>query len=476
MATKFHTMLAPINLPTGDGRRFKTGGIELAATPFPFEWARAREGGHDGAVVVGAVHEATITTVGEALANGWVTRDQVKGLSKDTEAVWASGVMFDDVDREEMPRLAEDVAEAMHLINNGTLGPSVDLDSFEGIAVKEGTDEEITWEMLEEAELAGEDLKVELLITAGRVRAATLVSIPAFAETPRPLTLFAEEPAEGEASNTAALIASVATERRPPATAFQAPELTEPTPITYDWDKGLVYGHIALEGTCHAGFPDVCVTVPPEDPSYSWFNRYPVETEDGGLVWAGRLTVGGRHADLSLTASGAMAEHDRKTLVAHVHASKDRFGIVVAGPLEPDLSEQTKAILSRRKVSGDWRETPGGLSLVELLALAPGPRRLSEPGFPVATHVMRGRQTALVASLGPDAELGSKARLSTAEAIEAAMERVLARREEALAERERAAAARAALAAELEPWLAKQAAEVEAARTALAELVKTGEE
>lgn len=477
MATKFHTMLAPINTSTGDGRRFQTGGIELAPTPFPFEWVRSREGGHDGAVTVGAVQETSIATIKDALAAGWITPEEVKetGLSKDTEAIWATGVMFDDVDREEMPTLAEDVAQAMFLAGERTLGPSVDLDSFEGIAVKAGTDEEVTWEMIEEAELSGEELKVELLITAGRVRAATLVSIPAFAETSRPLRFTAEEPAEGEAASTAhALIASVAAPSavRPPATAFEVPALTGPTPITFDWERGVVYGHIGLKGTCHTGFADVCVTLPEESGDFPWFNRYPVETDDGGLTWAGRLTVGGHHADLSLTASGAMAVHDAKVTAAHVRAAKDAFGIVVAGPINPELDERAKSILNRRKVSGDWRETPEGLSLVELLALAPGPRRLSEPGFPVATHVSAGRQTALTASLGPDANLPADARLTTASAIEAAMDRVLQRREQALATQRDRETARAALQAEVERADQDVAAE---ARGALAELLREGE-
>jgi len=45
MTTKCQTMLAPIGLSTGDGRRFADGGITLDETPFPFEWARSREGG-----------------------------------------------------------------------------------------------------------------------------------------------------------------------------------------------------------------------------------------------------------------------------------------------------------------------------------------------------------------------------------------------------------------------------------------------
>lgn len=408
MGTPFRTMLAPINRSTGDGRRFATGGIELAPTPFPFEWVRSREGGHDGAVTVGAVQETSIASVAEALAAGWVTADEVResGLAKEDLAIWATGVMFDDVDRDEMPTLAEDVAHAMHLIGERVLGPSVDLDSFEGIPVKEGTDEEVTWDMIEESELAGEELKIELLVTSGRVRAGTLVSIPAFMETSRPLALIETEldPVEA-AAQTAALVASVGVSVRPSAALFDMPKLDGPTPITFDWDSGQVFGHIALFGTCHAGFPDVCVT-PPRDPdgSYSWFNRFPIDTSDGGAVWAGRLTVGGRHPGLALTASATMAAYDGKTVAADVRAYTDDHGIVVAGAIRPDLDERTKGVLARRKVSGDWRETPAGLSLVELMALSPGPRLHSEPGFPVATHVSAGRQTALVASLGPDPE------------------------------------------------------------------------
>jgi hypothetical protein len=433
MGTKFRTMLAPINRSTGDGRRFQTGGIELAPTPFPFEWVRSREGGHDGAVTVGAVQETSIASVADALAAGWVTPDEVKtsGLDKSDLAIWASGVMFDDADRDEMPTLAEDVAHSMFLIGEGTLGPSVDLDSFEGIPVREGTDEEITWDDIEQAELSGEELKIELLVTQGRVRAGTLVSIPAFMETSRPLALIKEELAEASgdvtalaaqdpdtigaaarecAAETAALIASVgAAPARPAAALFDMPALTGPTPITFDEETGRVYGHVALFGSCHGGFKDVCVTVPQEDESYAYFNRFPVDT-DGGVIWAGRLTVGGRHPGLALTASGTMSAYDGKTVAADVRAGRDEFGIVISGVRRPDLDEATKRVLARRKVSGDWRETPAGLSLLEILALSPGPRVHSEPGFPVSTHVTAGRQTALVASLGPDADTVSRIR------------------------------------------------------------------
>lgn len=413
--TRFRTMLAPINASTGDGRRFATGGITLADLPMPFEWVRQREGGHDGAVSVGAIQEAKVMSVKDALAGDWISPEAAKGMDQATEAVFARGVMFDDADRETMPRLAEDVAEAMHLATNGTLGPSVDLDSFEARPVMAGTDEELSWEMVEEYMEAndGAEPPIELLITQGRVRAATLVSIPAFSETSRPFELIpAQEPADGEeapaehgAADLYPLVASLtasAAGARPDAGLFALPELAGPTPITWDWTNGRVFGHIATWATCHVGFEGVCVTPPREDEAYAWFNRFTVETSDGPIS-AGRLTLGGRHAGLALSASAAMAAYDGKTTAAHVRAYADAHGIVVAGAIEPGLTASDRAVLDRRKVSGDWREIGGGLSLVEVLALSPGPRAHSEPGFPVVeTHSRNGRQVALVASLGPD--------------------------------------------------------------------------
>jgi hypothetical protein len=449
VGTKFRTMLAPIGVSTGDGRRFAEGAIELAPVPFPFEWARSREGGHDGAVSVGVVQETATLSVADALAQGWAEPDDVKGLPKDLVGVWARGEMFDGVDREEMPRLAEDVAEAMHLIGNGTLGPSVDLDSFDAVPVMEGTDEPVTWEDIEaHFEETGEEPKIELLVTAGRVRAATLVSIPAFAETSRPMRL---EAADGTPEEAAALVASVGDQTRqlPPVGAFTLPVLHEPTPITWDWDLGLVFGHIATWRTCHVGYAGVCVTPPRDDEAqgYAMFNRHPVDTEDGGTIWAGRLTVGGRHAGLALSASAAMAAYDGKDVAAHVRAYSDEHGIVVAGVIEAGAFAH-RAVLERRKVSGDWRETPAGLTLVEVLALSPGPRAHSEPGFPVQTHNRNGRQVALTAALGPEpgaytAKAGSFGVVDVA-ALANELERTMAFRAQARAE---ASAARMELAA-----------------------------
>lgn len=454
MGTKFQTMLAPIGLSTGDGRRFAEGGITLDETPLPFEWVRSREGGHDGAVTVGVVQEAAVLTVKEAIAQGYVDAADAKGMDSKMSAVWARGELFDGVNREEMPRLAEDTAEAVHLIGAGTLGPSVDLDSFEGVPVLAGTDEEMSWDLYEAyVEEHGEEPKIELLVTEGRVRAATLVSIPAFAETSRPLRLVAaddatEEDVAEETKRAAALIASVVTSALPSVSAFTLPELDGPTPITWDWENGRVFGHIATWQTCHVGYADVCVTAPKDDTgAYAAFNRYPVETEDAGTVWAGRITVGGRHASLDLDAPRAMAAYDGKAVAAHVRAYTDAHGIVVAGPIELPEDSPHRAALDRRKVSGDWRETADGLSLVEVLALSPGPRAHAEPGFPIpGTFSRAGRQVALTAALGPEPGQGDLTFITRGEIDVDALAEALERRQ---VERAAASAARGELAAAL---------------------------
>lgn len=447
MGTKFRTMLAPIGLSTGDGRRFADGGISLADVPFAFEWVRSREGGHDGAVSVGTVKEAAVLTVKDALAGEWISPEAAKGLDPKMSAVWAKGELHDGVSREDMPKLAEDVATAMHLMSEGTLGPSVDLDSFEGVPVLAGTDEVVNWEMIEDYYAEhGEEPKIELLVTEGRVRAATLVSIPAFAETSRPLELIENDEATDESE--LALVASVEAPAGPPVIAFDLPALTGPTPITWDWDNGVVFGHIATWKTCHVGYSDVCVTAPKDESGgYASFNRFPVETADGGTIWAGRITVGGRHAGLSLSASGAMSVYDGKAVAAHVRAYEDAHGIVVAGVIELAADSPERAALDRRKVSGDWRETAAGLSLVEVLALSPGPRAHAEPGFPIpGTFSRAGRQVALTAALGPDPDTTAPTTFRATSVDVDALAAALERRQE---ERALAAEARSALALEI---------------------------
>lgn len=513
MATRYRAMAAPVDVSTGDGRRFAPGAIVSAEPPLPIRYVREDVGGHDGAMVVGRMDDITV----------------------EEGAIYGVITMFDDIDPQKMPTLAETVAEAMKLMDEGVLGLSVDLDDFDAEVVAKGADagitppevtEETEDEEVEDSEEAEEEL--ELLITKGRIRAATLVDIPAFAETkgsferledadaamvasvsgdtelpvledrehawdgpaaanrvfdqcsdedgnvdracaskaflwvdgdgtkrgdyklgfadivdgelriiPRGVAATAGgrgvESTEGvdqdavksricslyarvrsvfddwpacpfdSSAQDAALIAAVATETRVRFEDFQPPvAIDAPTPMTYDFERGVVYGHIYQHGVCHVGIPHECRT-PPVDEDFRHFHVYPVETTEG-TVFAGRITAGGTHPDRSLGLTAVRRAYDDKTTVAYVRASVDDHGIFVCGPLETGLDSETLGILSRRKVSGHWPEVgnEGDIFLAEILALAEGRPEDSEPGFPIGVHMRNGRMVGLTAALGPE--------------------------------------------------------------------------
>jgi len=172
---------------------------------------------------------------------------------------------------------------------------------------------------------------------------------------------------------------------------FTKPELSRITPITVTED-GHVFGHIATHDTCHVGMRDACTTAPIDDDGYRMFHRYQVLGVEQPV---GRITVGhgqhrcscrqcgGRnddHACLKLSAGGAIAHHDQLSTVAWVCAGEDEGlnAIWVSGVINPEASIDDIGVLTRRKVSGDWRPVGGQTTLVEVLALS-----REEPGFPL---------------------------------------------------------------------------------------------
>lgn len=190
MGTRWRGMLAPINQPTGDGRRMAKGALRSRPLPLALKWQRQDEGGHDTSVVIGLVDTLNIDeTAGE---------------------VWAEGELFDD--QPDLPRLSQDVAEAMLLTEKRVIGPSVDAGAAEMVFVREGSDTPLTdadWEELLRQEMdTGEPAPIEMLFVDYEIAAATLVPIPAFVEA-RPFQLLPDvqqEPAPVGGSLTAAVV------------------------------------------------------------------------------------------------------------------------------------------------------------------------------------------------------------------------------------------------------------------------------
>lgn len=146
--TVWSSLIAPIGVETGDGRRFSADALNHRDLPLPLRWHREDEGGHKKVVVVGTIDDVTYQADG----------------------VYGSGVLFNP-DPAQMPRLAEDVAEVRLLLEKKAIGPSVDLDDME-YSVQEAA-----------ADAAATNARPKVDVTKGRISAATLVQIPAFAET-----------------------------------------------------------------------------------------------------------------------------------------------------------------------------------------------------------------------------------------------------------------------------------------------------
>ncbi len=163
-------MLAPINKPTGDGRRIAPGGYTNRPLPLPLMWQRQDRNGHEEAVVVGVIDQMNI--------------DEELG------EVWGEGELFDDANPTTTPQLAEDAQTARTLIERKAIGPSVDPGSAQATAVMTGMDRAPTMAEIKRFcdQHDGNMPPTEMLFTGYEIAGATLVPIPAFAEA-RPMEL-----------------------------------------------------------------------------------------------------------------------------------------------------------------------------------------------------------------------------------------------------------------------------------------------
>ncbi|MFH8805231.1 hypothetical protein ACH4F6_37775 [Streptomyces sp. NPDC017936] len=387
-------------IETGDGREFKPEALTWADLPLPLRWNK--EDSHGGEPHTVAVNVGRIDKV-------W---------REDGGLIMGEGVLD----------LSTEDGRTVHGKIRGQFlrGVSVDVDSIKD------ADMELVWPADPDSDGEGPDpfdmlfaSPEKVVFNRGRIRAATLVDIPAFAEAYIALldedgaVVAGGEPigAVRETRVPRARVASVEAPVRPPAGWFANPGLSVPTGITVT-PEGRVYGHAALWGTCHIGQAGVCVT-PPQEESHPYFMTGNVWTEDGGSVQVGQITVGTGHAPLSYGYRAASDHYDNTgAAVADVAVGNDGHGIWVAGAIRPGTEEsRIRELRAAGQVSGDWRRIGGSLRLVGLLAV-------NVPGFPVPklkTHLTSGQQLALVAAGIPQLHDG----LSEAELDQWAYRRVL---------------------------------------------------
>jgi hypothetical protein len=364
-------------IETGDGREFDSEALSWADLPLPLRWNK--EDSHGGEPHTVAVNVGRIDKI-------W---------REDSGLIMGEGLL--DLGH-------EDGREVHRKIEGKFLrGVSVDVDSIKDAdmtLVWPDADPDGSGEPDPFAQMFAAPEKV--VFHKGRIRAATLVDIPAFAEAY--IALLGQDGAVvagGERIGALRSVHGVRTRTtavepplQPPADWFANPDLSVPTGITVT-PEGRVYGHAALWGTCHIGQAGMCVTPPRED-SHPYFMTGNVWTEEGGSASVGQITVGTSHAPLSMGHRAASDHYDNTgAAVADVAVGNDGHGIWVAGAIRPGSSpERIHELRAAGQVSGDWRRIGGQLRLVGLLAV-------NVPGFPVpklSTTYVSGQQLALVAA------------------------------------------------------------------------------
>ncbi len=374
---------------TGDGRYINKGALYFddSQLPMPLRWAPEDVGAHGGAQVIGLIQTLqvkdgavkatgiidTSTELGQRVVSG-LQKGTIKGVSMDLDDYEVEMRLKKEVYDEYMAEMAE-FEKAME---KGEFPEPEKLKPDENGYVKVG-------------EGAADDEVVYM--TSARIRAATLVDIPAFANAY--VALVADE-AVTAAATSYALVASAPV--NPPSGWFENPSLREATPLTFTAD-GRVFGHIALWGTCHTGFAGVCKTPPMSRTNYALFRTGALHTDDGKEIAVGHMSMDTGHAPLHMSYAPAASHYDDTgTVVADLVAGEDSHGIYVAGALRPGLSDVQMRALRAAPMSGDWRESGGNLELAHILAV-------NLPGFPVPRTkalVASGRPTSLIRPVESD--------------------------------------------------------------------------
>ena len=358
---------------TGDGRLIEAGALRWDDLPIPLRVAFKDVGGHDGAEVCGRIETVERRDNGDIYATGTfdlgsavgaeafrqVSEQMSNGVSIDTD-----DVTFRIMAKADMPEA--DVADS---------GDEADPEGRVKVAAMSSSDE-LT------------------VIESARLRAATLVALPAFAtarvyaagKAPRP-SATSELDENGDSGAEMARSAdadplsrdsltAAAIPTAPPEAWFKDPQLTGPTALVVE-DDGRVYGHIAAWGTCHIGQIGKCVEPPTSPSNYAYFRTGALRTAEGTSVAVGHLTMGTGHAGPRDSANAAAEHYDNTgTVFADVAAGEDAYGIWVAGSLRSGITAEQVRVARSAPISGDWRTIRGSLELVGALAV-------NVPGFPV---------------------------------------------------------------------------------------------
>lgn len=347
--TRWRSVLVLEGVETDDGRLIDPGALDWRDLPLSLmAMDTTSAGGHEGARLAGRI---------DSIARNAMTGEVIG------EGVFDSGEFGSEIRRM--------VEEEM------LTGVSVDL-AIREYELRQGS------QVIEDPYEASEEERVIFAVTDASIMGATVCPFPAFADASIELladgsrvrvTMSRIELLEDDAPPLTAGAAPL----HPPASWFDDPVLDGPTALEVT-SEGRVFGHAALWDSCHIANPHgagVCVTPPRSGSNYAYFHLGQIETEEGGYVAVGQITLDAPHAPLKAGLADATRHYDHSgTATADVRVGEDAYGIWIAGAVRSDAEPEKVRALAAAKISGDWRSMRGRLELVGLLAV-------NVPGFPV---------------------------------------------------------------------------------------------
>lgn len=367
------------NAETGDGRMFAANALSWPQLPVPllYQKVTSHGGDTDESVNVGRIDE----------------------MWRDGNKVMGRGVldMLDPHGREAARKIKDKYLR----------GVSIDADSVKDSDVEyvfpEGPGEDAT----EEEQLAALFAAPELTVFHNaRIRATTLVNIPAFVEAyinlvGGPMTVLTAstqvtevcEPC-GDAPSDEPLIAAghtITIADLPDPEWFDEPDALPPIGAVWVDDDGHFFGCIGPSGVAHRAFKNKRVEIPMGKVDYSaWMNR-PTIVRGGDRVATGVVTMDCGHMSpyASTDPIVRMSHYDNSCSIAAVACVGESSRLKapwIAGALMPMSAADFQRFMACQ-LSGDWtphRDRPGWMEFVAALAVP-------VPGFARSTKTARVR-------------------------------------------------------------------------------------
>lgn len=339
------------DVESGDGRMFSAGSLDWADLPQPLMYQPANVGGHNGSIMVG----------------------EIQHMRRKGAVIHGRGRIFGHiVDGEH----GDDV---LQMVRTG--GVSVDVDSVKNADV----------EMIYAADdKEGFFSKPEMTVYhRGRIRGATLVAFPAFADMKLQLlndqlTASGGGDCDCEDRYVEPIVAAahaITIPDLPPRGWFDEPTDVELSGALTITDEGRVYGILAPGGTRHRNHD---VTVPFHNVDYTRFHKGETIVDGGGRVVTGVITADCGHAPTQNygTLQARMDHYDNScSVLANVRVGESAKGYVwVAGALNLGAQPHQVAQALGCALSGDWQGHPDRPGVREFIAA----HLVPVPGFPLA--------------------------------------------------------------------------------------------